>query len=380
MKRRRAMTAAPAALAAATLAATVEMTDDTSIMEFLKMGDEEASTTASTAAHCQRAATSTTSVEPSTASPAPAPAAARQSTRRRAAPGAAAASEGASPSSHSDSSSTSSGSSSSSSSPGRRRPPAPKSGRGGRGRGRGVKRDRSRGGAAAGAKASRQDQGAKGAVDSVSVTAESSSLKAPVADLTTVKPAESAADLAKPAANADQVSAERRDAVRAKLEEALGGDDVALRLAQEAEAALFEALAPGPAYHRQARSLLFNLRGATGNEFKAALRVGVFPAEMLPKLQTEDMAPSSKKAERTQVRREAMEACESDWDIRREKVVMNGMFTCGKCGGNRTWYFQFQTRACDEPMEFFVMCRECNHGWRHNEDSPDDIFRQVWAT
>eukprot|EP00927_Polykrikos_kofoidii_P074231 TRINITY_DN70216_c0_g1_i1.p1 TRINITY_DN70216_c0_g1~~TRINITY_DN70216_c0_g1_i1.p1 ORF type:complete len:504 (-),score=67.55 TRINITY_DN70216_c0_g1_i1:278-1789(-) len=189
-----------------------------------------------------------------------------------------------------------------------------------------------------------------------------------------------ASDSAKATATRDDVFAGRRTVFREKLCEALGGDEFAVRYAEGADAALFNSFSQSASYHRQARALLFNLRGGVGTEFRMAIRAGVFPAESLPKLQTEDMAPSSKKLERSLVRREAMEACESDWDLRRERIVMNGMFTCGKCHGNRTWYFQFQTRACDEPMEFFVMCRDCCHGWRHNEDSPDDIFRQVWST
>lgn len=171
-----------------------------------------------------------------------------------------------------------------------------------------------------------------------------------------------------------------REAARERLAEVLGRDATAHRIASEVEVALFSALAPGPRYHRQVRSLVFNLRGEGGLEFRKALRDGTLPVEALATLHTEAMASATKKAERVQVRREAMEACEADWEYRREKVKTEGAFICGKCGGNHTWYFQFQTRACDEPMEFFVMCRDCHHGWRHNETAPDDIFRQVWST
>mmetsp|Transcript_14618 Transcript_14618/g.28781 ORF Transcript_14618/g.28781 Transcript_14618/m.28781 type:complete len:267 (+) Transcript_14618:67-867(+) len=178
---------------------------------------------------------------------------------------------------------------------------------------------------------------------------------------------------------------ERRTNVRQRLAAALGGDDVGQKLADEVEGALFLALKPsclgaGVAYNRQVRSLLHNLRGDGGADFRTALRAGSVPVATLATLPSEEMASSAKRAERAELRRRAMEACEADWDLRHEDVPLNGTFTCGKCNGNRTWYFQFQTRACDEPMEFFVMCRECRHGWRHNEASPDDIFRQVWAT
>jgi len=175
------------------------------------------------------------------------------------------------------------------------------------------------------------------------------------------------------------ISGEHRKTVRRRLTEALGGDDTATQLSETAEAVLFENLAPGPRYSRQVRALVFNLR-TEGSEFKDALRSGAIPVQALASLPTEAMASVAKQAERKQVRREAMEACEADWAFKHEEFKYEGAFTCGKCGGNHTWYFQFQTRACDEPMEFFVMCRECHHGWRHNDVDPADIFRQVWTS
>lgn len=176
------------------------------------------------------------------------------------------------------------------------------------------------------------------------------------------------------------VPPERRAKVLTRLTDALGGDELAKQLATDIESTLFVELSPGPRYHRQARALIFNLRGKDGADFRAAVRARAIPATAVANLHTEDMASTAKREERVHVRQEAMEACDADWELRRETVPLNGMFSCGKCGGNSTWYFQFQTRACDEPMEFFVMCRECHHGWRHNEASPDDIFRQVWSS
>lgn len=177
------------------------------------------------------------------------------------------------------------------------------------------------------------------------------------------------------------ISTSQRKSVRQRLAAALGGDELARSLAPRIEGALFEQLAATRgAYQRQARSLLFNIRGDLGAEVREAVRGGSIPVQVLPAIHTEDLAPACKRQERAKVRREAMEACEADWDLRRSTDdELNGQFTCGKCQGNRTWYFQFQTRACDEPMEFFVMCRDCRHGWRHNDTSPDDIFRQVWT-
>merc|ERR1712187_776669 len=170
--------------------------------------------------------------------------------------------------------------------------------------------------------------------------------------------------------------------VKKQLSNALGSDSTALRLAGEIEEILFTTLSSekGGPYQRQARSIVFNLKAADGSEFRDTIRNGTMPLAALPSLPSECMASAAKKAERQEIRREAMEACESDWHLRHDEEKLNGAFTCGKCGGNQPWYFQFQTRACDEPMEFFVMCRECRHGGRHNDVSPDDIFRQVWSS
>jgi DNA-directed RNA polymerase subunit M/transcription elongation factor TFIIS len=52
-----------------------------------------------------------------------------------------------------------------------------------------------------------------------------------------------------------------------------------------------------------------------------------------------------------------------------------GIHTCYKClndktkqkdedRGKRTWYYELQTRSCDEPMTCFITCLDCGNRWK----------------
>lgn len=38
---------------------------------------------------------------------------------------------------------------------------------------------------------------------------------------------------------------------------------------------------------------------------------------------------------------------------------------CPKCGHNKAYFWEIQTRASDEPATQFFKCEKCNHTWRH---------------
>jgi transcription elongation factor S-II len=46
------------------------------------------------------------------------------------------------------------------------------------------------------------------------------------------------------------------------------------------------------------------------------------------------------------------------------KVVTEGLYTCGKCKMNKCSYYQLQTRSCDEPTTTFINCLNCGNTWR----------------
>ena len=39
-------------------------------------------------------------------------------------------------------------------------------------------------------------------------------------------------------------------------------------------------------------------------------------------------------------------------------------FTCRKCKGNKTTYYQLQIRSADEPATTFINCIDCGNKWK----------------
>jgi len=135
-------------------------------------------------------------------------------------------------------------------------------------------------------------------------------------------------------------------------------------LAGEIESALNDAMSKKEQYLAQARTVLYNLKDAKNPTFRFKLVVGFFKPSDVPRLTAEDMASDEKNAERAAQRKYAMEAIQSDWAVRNGQQRICGMFTCGKCKGTRTTYFQMQTRSSDEPMTTFVTCLTCSNRWK----------------
>lgn len=182
---------------------------------------------------------------------------------------------------------------------------------------------------------------------------------------------------------ASKEKTEYRDKVRQKLLEALGKEEEIeakgnsdrdalglermrdpVTLANEIEEALNAALPKKEAYMNQARSILYNLKDSKNHSFRFKLMVGFFRANQVPGLSAEDMASDEKNAERAKQRKFAMEEIQSDWALKNGQQRITGMFTCGKCKGVKTTYFQMQTRSSDEPMTTFVTCLTCNNRWK----------------
>ncbi|CAE7200762.1 TCEA1 [Symbiodinium natans] len=172
-----------------------------------------------------------------------------------------------------------------------------------------------------------------------------------------------------------------REKVRMKLIEALGKEEEIeakggesqktstmrdpVKLAEEIEEELHKVWpAKKDAYMNQARSILFNLKDAKNPTFRFKVVVGFFQPKDLPKLTAEDMASDEKNAERAKQRQYAMEALDQGWALKNGQQLTTGMFTCGKCKGNKTTYFQMQTRSSDEPMTTFVTCLTCGNRWK----------------
>jgi len=135
-------------------------------------------------------------------------------------------------------------------------------------------------------------------------------------------------------------------------------------LAGEIEEALATAKPKKEAYMSQARSVLYNLKDSKNPTFRFKLMVSFYKPEDVPGLTAEDMASDEKNAERAAQRKYAMEEIDSGWALKHGQQRITGMFTCGKCKGVKTTYFQMQTRSSDEPMTTFVSCLTCNNRWK----------------
>lgn len=117
-------------------------------------------------------------------------------------------------------------------------------------------------------------------------------------------------------------------------------------------------------YLSQIRSIKFNLTDPKNADFRRKCLTGFFSNNKFPFLKAEDMASSEWNDKREQLRKNALEECQSDWAMRHGAVATSGMFQCGKCKGTKTTYFQMQTRSSDEPMTTFVTCLSCKNRWK----------------
>jgi transcription elongation factor S-II len=134
-------------------------------------------------------------------------------------------------------------------------------------------------------------------------------------------------------------------------------------VAEEIESICFEKLSEKD-YFTQIRSIKFNLTDPKNLDFKQKCLRGYFEVDRYPSLKAEDMASQEWNDKRDQVRRSALEECQSDWALRHGNISVSGMFQCGKCKGTKTTYFQMQTRSSDEPMTTFVSCLQCKNRWK----------------
>eukprot|EP00826_Nyctotherus_ovalis_P040859 TRINITY_DN4060_c0_g1_i17.p1 TRINITY_DN4060_c0_g1~~TRINITY_DN4060_c0_g1_i17.p1 ORF type:complete len:234 (-),score=76.82 TRINITY_DN4060_c0_g1_i17:92-793(-) len=116
-------------------------------------------------------------------------------------------------------------------------------------------------------------------------------------------------------------------------------------------------------YKNKVRSITMNLR--RNEELRERLKRG----EVLPKdlvaMDPREMATKEVKEHREKVEKEAFEARLSDWMDTNIKKNLSGMHKCGKCKGNKTTYYQQQTRSADEPMTTFVRCLDCGNSWKY---------------
>lgn len=120
-------------------------------------------------------------------------------------------------------------------------------------------------------------------------------------------------------------------------------------------------------YNSQLKTLKWNLADPKNPDLNLKVLWGMYTAEQLASMTSAELASDEKKREREQQKQESLEACQSDWEVRRmisSGEAAQGQFPCFKCRTNKTVYFQMQTRSSDEPMTTFVTCLECGNRWK----------------
>jgi len=159
-----------------------------------------------------------------------------------------------------------------------------------------------------------------------------------------------------------------RNTVQAKLCQALGvctlqGGQESSKVAVDIENALFKVY--GDAKHKdylqKFRSLFSNLKDELNDGLRNALFTGDLSPEKLIQMSYEELANPKLQKERKELKEIQQEARRGDRHMRDATCTM---FTCHKCGQNKTTYFQLQTRSADEPMTTFVTCCNCGAHWK----------------
>ncbi|KAL8426506.1 hypothetical protein ACSSS7_008097 [Eimeria intestinalis] len=120
-------------------------------------------------------------------------------------------------------------------------------------------------------------------------------------------------------------------------------------------------------YNAQLKTLKWNLADPKNPDLNLKVLWGMYTADQLATMTSAELASDEKKREREQQKQESLEACQSDWEVRRmitSGEANEGQFPCFKCRTNKTVYFQMQTRSSDEPMTTFVTCLECGNRWK----------------
>ena len=90
---------------------------------------------------------------------------------------------------------------------------------------------------------------------------------------------------------------------------------------------------------------------------------GEIKPEDLATMDIKDMVVQEKREEINKEIEKIINAARSDWDEKHIKVS-SGVYKCKKCGGDKTFQREAQTRSADEPMTVFITCATCKNSWK----------------
>lgn len=114
-------------------------------------------------------------------------------------------------------------------------------------------------------------------------------------------------------------------------------------------------------YKEKYRELIFNLRDDSNPELNERIFKNIINPIQLVNMSYLELASDKLKAERAY--RIKWNKLDSRVDLQNSQNITD-LFKCGKCKGNKTSYYQLQTRSADEPMTTFVTCVNCNNRWK----------------
>lgn len=104
-------------------------------------------------------------------------------------------------------------------------------------------------------------------------------------------------------------------------------------------------------YTNKSRTILANLMRS--DEFKKRIMSGEVKAEEIATMDPKDMLDEALRKKRDEMEKDIVDAKRSDFMLA-NMTVKEGMYTCSRCKGKKTTFYEQQTRSADEPMTTFV--------------------------
>ena len=111
-------------------------------------------------------------------------------------------------------------------------------------------------------------------------------------------------------------------------------------------------------YTSKARTILLTLRRS--DEFKRKVLSNEIKPERLAFISSKILLDSKLAKKREEMENDIVESKRSDYLMAITKIE-DSMYTCAKCKGKRTTFYEQQVRSADEPMTVFVHCLDCDH-------------------
>ncbi|CAN4105332.1 unnamed protein product [Withania somnifera] len=133
------------------------------------------------------------------------------------------------------------------------------------------------------------------------------------------------------------------------------------RVAVHVETAMFEKWGKSSGAQKfKYRSIMFNIKDPNNPDFRRKVLIGQYSPGSIVELSPEDMASDERQKENQKIKAKAL----FNSELGGPPKASTDKFKCGRCGKNKTTYYQMQTRSADEPMTTYVTCVNCDNRWK----------------